>query len=292
MIAQQALITEHGPIAFWDARHGVLAARSCSAKCGSGTISLTSDGGRTFRVVLRTAQPVDSLQAVGSDGVLAQFDNGRALRTLNRGRTWRPFRLRFGASFATRKIGLGFRTSFLRNHLRLEVLATSDGGRTWRRRASPCVQAVAWSVLVDLVTQHRGWLVCLGQPGVGNEEKAVFRTTDGGRTWRAGAEIVMYPQRRSHGGIWSYGYPQGVSFAPDGFGILWESRGTLFVTRDNGRNWTAKPKVAQPEIDFGEGAAALPHGFGFVLLGRGAGPARLIVTKDYGRTWRVVHRWL
>jgi photosystem II stability/assembly factor-like uncharacterized protein len=134
--------------------------------------------------------------------------------------------------------------------------------------------------------------VCLGEGGVGNEEKAVFRTTDGGRTWRVGAEAVDFPRRRIHGGLWTYGYPLGLSFAADGFGLLWESRGTLFVSRDGGKRWRAEPKVAQPEIDFGRGASALPHGIGFVLLGRGGGPdARLLVTTNYGRSWRVVHRW-
>ena len=45
------------------------------------------------------------------------------------------------------------------------------------------------------------------------------------------------------------------SLIADGFGLLWESRGTLYVTRDGGTSWLAEPKVARPEIDFGGGAA-------------------------------------
>ncbi len=80
------------------------------------------------------------------------------------------------------------------------------------------------------------------------------------------------------------------------FGIIWESRGTLYVTRDGGRRWHALPKVAQPELDFGDwaDAGAHPQGTGFVLLQRSAGTGetwRLIETTDAGRTWRVVHRW-
>jgi photosystem II stability/assembly factor-like uncharacterized protein len=178
------------------------------------------------------------------------------------------------------------------DHLALELLATNDGGRTWRRRASPCTQAIASAALIDLVTPSLGWIVCLGQPGAGNQEKAVFRTTDRGQTWRAGAAVVVFPQRNVHGGIEGYGYPEGVAFAADGFGILWESRGTLYVTRDSGTNWLAKPKIARPEIDFGRGAAAFPDGRGVLLLGRGGGlPARLLTTDDAGRTWRLVRRW-
>jgi hypothetical protein len=65
------------------------------------------------------------------------------------------------------------------------------------------------------------------------------------------------------------------------------------VTRDGGTHWTAEPKVARPELDFGRGAAAFTGGRGFVLLGKGGGTsARLLATADYGRSWRLVHRWL
>jgi photosystem II stability/assembly factor-like uncharacterized protein len=178
------------------------------------------------------------------------------------------------------------------DHLVLELLTTTDGGRTWRRRASPCARAIAFGAILDLVTPSLGWIVCLGQPGAGNEQKAVFRTTDGGRSWRPGAAAVACPRRNAHGGLGSYGYPEGVAFAADGFGILWESRGTLYATRDAGTKWLAKPKVARPEIDFGRGAAAFPDGSGLVLLGRGGGlPARLLGTDDAGHTWRLVRRW-
>jgi photosystem II stability/assembly factor-like uncharacterized protein len=282
-------------IAFWDSRHGLLGTGTCpgaTGACREGTIELTSNGGRSFKLVLRTRHRIIGLSTIGPRGAIAQTDGGGSLRTLDGGRSWRPFRLRYGASFATPRIGLGFRSSMTHDRLALDLLATRDGGRTWRRRASPCAQTIASSALIDLVTPDLGWIVCLGQPGAGNQEKAVFRTTDGGQTWRAGAAMVVWPHRDVHGGIESYGYPQGVAFAADGFGILWESRGTLYATRDGGTTWLAKPKVAQPEIDFGRGGAALPDGRGLVLLGRGGGvPARLLATDDAGRTWRLVHRW-
>jgi len=283
-------------VAFWDSRHGLLGAGTCPGAiygaCRQGTIQLTSNGGRSLRVVLQTRRPVVELQTAGPGGAIATTDGGGSFRTLDGGRSWKPFRERFGASFATSRIGLGSRSYLVHDHLALALLATSDGGRTWRRGASPCRQAVSFGALIDLVTPSLGWLVCLGQPGAGNEDKAVFRTTDGGRSWRAGASEVTYPRPNVHGGLESYGYPEGVAFAADGFGILWETRGTLFVTRDAGSHWHAEPKVARPEIDFGRGAAAFAGGRGLVLLGRGGGlPARLVATNDAGRTWRLVHRW-
>jgi photosystem II stability/assembly factor-like uncharacterized protein len=78
--------------------------------------------------------------------------------------------------------------------------------------------------------------------------------------------------------------------AADGFGVIWESRGTLYETRDGGVHWIGLPKTARPEVDFGGSGTALAHGVAYVLLERG-GTSRLIGTRDAGRTWHVVHRW-
>jgi photosystem II stability/assembly factor-like uncharacterized protein len=278
-------------IAFWSAQRGLLGAGTCrDESCTRGEISLTLDGGRSFRLLLRTRRPVIDLETAGARSAIAVEDGGRALRTLDGGRSWQPFRLRYHARFATPEVGFGFRRVAVRNHDALLLLATTDGGRTWRRRPSPCTQALAFSALADLVTPALGWIVCLGEPGAGNESKAVYRTTDGGRHWHVGAEEVNWPRPRFHGGIESYGYPFGISFAPDGFGILWESRGTLYVTRDGGSRWTPEPRVARPEVDFGRGATAFARGRGLYLVAR-AGRPTLLATSDYGRTWRIVHRW-
>jgi photosystem II stability/assembly factor-like uncharacterized protein len=283
-------------IAFWDARRGLLGTGTCPGAihdvCTDGTVQLTSNGGRSFHLVLRTRRPVIALSTAGPRSAIARTDGGGSFRTLDGGRSWKPFPPSYGASFATPRIGLGFRRYMTHDHLALDLLATNDGGRTWRRRPSPCMRALAFGAVIDLVTPSLGWMVCLGQPGAGNQEKAVFRTTDGGRRWRPGAAAVYYPRRNVHGGLESYGYPQGVAFAADGFGILWESRGTLYITRAGGTNWLAEPRVARPEIDFGRGAAAFSDGRGLVLLGRGGHlPARLLLTDDAGRSLRLIRRW-
>jgi len=281
-------------VALWDSQHGLLGTGTCPGAiyegCRTGTIQFTSNGGRSFRVVLRTRRPVVELRTAGPGGAIATTEGGRSFRTLDGGRSWKPFRQRYDASFATSRIGLGFRGYVIHDHGALALLATSDGGQTWRRRASPCSQTITFGALIDLVTPNLGWIVCLGQPGVGNEAKAVFRTIDGGRSWRAGASARLVDDVR--GGLESYGYPEGVAFAADGFGILRESRGTLYITRDGGIHWHAEPNVARPEIDFGRGAAAFAGDRGLVLIGRGGGlPARLVATDNAGRTWRLVHRW-
>jgi photosystem II stability/assembly factor-like uncharacterized protein len=243
----------------------------------SKTVWLTSDGGHSFRVVLRTSTPIEGMQVFGHGGAIVDVHRPLALRTVDGGHTWRPFTHRFDADFATSRVGLGFRLGrfeFVRG-----LLLTRDGGTSWRPRKSPCARVVAFSAAVELVTPRLGWIVCAGQPGTGQQLKAVYRTTNAGRTWQ-----------RARGDLTSSGYAWGAAFARDGFGLVWESRGTLYVTRDGGERWTPKP-FARPEIDFGGGGAAFAGGHGFVLLTRGDSSARLFATGDFGRTWRLVHRW-
>ena len=239
---------------------------------------LTTDGGNSFRVVLRTSTPIAGMQAFGRAGAIVDLRRPQALRTLDGGRTWRRFTHRFDADFATPKTGLGFRTGrfeFVRG-----LVLTTDGGASWQRRRSPCERFVSFAAAVELVTPRLGWIVCAGQPGTGQQLKAVYRTTDAGKTWQ-----------RAHGDLTSSGYAWGAAFARDGFGLVWESRGTLYVTRDGGGRWTPKPRFARPELDFGGGGAAFAGGRGFVLLARGSRSPRLFATRDYGNTWRLVHRW-
>jgi hypothetical protein len=178
------------------------------------------------------------------------------------------------------------------------VELTSDGGRTWRVvfRAPRAVLAVSfdaggrlrWRTAPAATTQgpcarfdrradSGAWVLCIGQGGAGEGWKTVYRRTPSG------------PARC--GRLSRSGYAEGISMAPDGFGLVWESRGTLYVTRDGCAHWTALPRVAVPELDFGIAGAALPHGVAFVLLQRDAVHDRLLETTDGGRSWHVVHRW-
>ncbi len=256
-------------IAFWDMRRGLFAR--------GGTVSLTTNGGRTFRVVLRTRR-VTGMQTFGRGGAILDLDNGRSFRSLDGGLRWARFRHRFDADFLTAEIGMGYRAGqfeFVKG-----LVSTRDGGKSWQPLSSPCPRFASFSAAVELVTPTLGWIVCAGQPGAGQQLKAVYRTSDGGGTWR-----------RLSGALSGSGYVYGASFARDGFGLIWEGRGTLYVTRDGGSRWTAKPRVAKPELDFGAGGVALSGGRGLVLLWRGDRSERLFATRNFGHSWQLVHRW-
>ena len=284
------LVTVPDSIVFWNVHDGLFAASQCPGQavvCDRVVVELTTDGGRTSRVVFRTKQRSLSLQTVGAEGAIAGTANGKAWRTLNRGRTWQPFHSRFAVDWLNPQIGIRFHSYAAHSRGALAMFVTRDGGSTWERRSDPCKQAVSFSGFADLLTSQRWWIACIGEGAAGNENKAIYSTEDGGRTWKAGAASVLNSAR---GGVGSYGYPAGLAFAPDGWGLLTESRGTLYVTRDGGMHFRGEPHVARPETDFAGGAAAFSGGSGYVLLFDNP-RSRLIETHDYGRSWQVVRRW-
>jgi hypothetical protein len=233
-------------IAFRDPSHGIIGTgwQACAGQGGAfgckpqGTISLTSDGGRTWHVLLRTPRPV---VAVSVQGVheQARFDDGETIGSSDGGLHWAPV-----------------------------VVPPATGV------ASPCPAGSQAFVVVD-------WAVCASQASAGNQAKLVYRLGVNG--WR----------RLAARGLSGYGYVAGLAMARNGFGIIWESRGTLYVTRDAGSHWIGLTRVARPEVDFGTSAVVLPHGVGFVVLTTNGGSEmrRLLETTDAGRSWRIVHTW-
>ncbi len=248
-------------VAFRDAKHGLLGTgwTACAANSGfgcrpQGTISATSDGGHTWRVLLATNQAVVSVSIAGHVE-WARFADGVAVRSLDGGRTWR-----------------------------VHPPPTSS--------PTPCPKGANFYKANQVVSTPNGkkWALCVGVAGTGNQSKAVYKLVAG--HWKRIASTAFPGSGPTYGGISSYGYPEGLAMADDGFGLIWESRGTLYVTRDGGYQWTGLPKIAVPERDFGHSGAVLPGGIGFVVLALGGREVRrLIETNDSGRTWHTVHRW-
>jgi hypothetical protein len=228
-------------VAFEDRLHGELGL--ASAHCGRckprGAIAVTSDGGKTWRVVRRIDRRVVAV-AFFHDAYYVQLENGR-------------------------------------------LVSGQSGSRNVFDGYCPKRWTAGFSADIVDTNIDTPWSICVGQPGAGNQAKAVYR----------GKKRVAYTPFAAHGGyggISIYGYPVGIAGTHSGFGIIWETRGTLYVTRDGGRHWHALPKVAQPELDFGQWADVVWGRLGFVLLLRN-GHSRLLETTDAGHEWRVVHRW-
>jgi len=154
------------------------------------------------------------------------------------------------------------------------VYKSSDGGRTWRNVGLHDTRHIG-DILIHPTNPDIAWVAALGHAWGPNEERGVFKTTDGGKTWRkvlyksskAGAvDLAMDPhypdvlyatiwqtQRHPHM-LWSGGEDSG----------LWKST-------DGGEAWT--------EITRNKG---LPQDMTLGKLGVAASPAQA------GRVWAIV----
>lgn len=276
-------------IAFWTLKDGMVSGFELRADGGWGRarVDVTHDGGRSWRPVwkgrLARAEPVIATVRGGRDGWIA-LPSG-VLRSRDRGRTWskvsaRPNLLRL--SFANAHVGWALWTPRSKEGPRF-LLVTVDGGTTWRNRPIPPCSIAA---LISLVSPAKGWLACGGLPGAGNQGKRVFKTVDGGRTWRLRSGVTIAGSNQvgnlSHGG-----YLAALSFLPNGHGWLGVRRGNFVSTRDGGVHWSVLP-VSRPESVEAYAASLLGDREGLALFQY---VRTLRVTRDGGRTWRVVHRF-
>ena len=301
-------------LAFWSGNRGLVAtgtARPCA-----GAVSLTTDGGRSFRVLLRTRGPVEWVTTAGQDDAWALVEtckslqvNGnsavryRLLSTVDGGRSWRtlPPSEAFNPSFASATRGYAVAvplapSGFIGLAGGKRLLATSDGGRIWRSLPGRggCPQKMPIGV-VDSPSLAGTWVLCVGGAGAGAEYKAISFSHDGGRAWRLLVNVGISAHEPIDG-ISSLGYPLGLSFSRAGFGLLWEDRGLLYVTRDGGRRWQPTG-VLTPDVNYGISGAVLSGSDAFLLrsgrasVGNGPQEIELLRTVDQGQGWTVVHRW-
>ncbi len=198
---------------FWNPQVGLLGVGRCGAggrPCHRGGIELTTDGGRTYRLVHLTRDRITVLFRVGSRGALAVASTGAAQLTLDRGRTWKKVRRKADITWATPRIGL--RSGTGNDGFTVKLSSTHDGGKTWQSVRSPCGTGgpFAW---VSLPTPKRWWLLCEGVPDAGPTAKAIFFTPNAGKSWKPGASTA-------NGGLGARGFESILEFAPDGFGFL------------------------------------------------------------------------
>jgi photosystem II stability/assembly factor-like uncharacterized protein len=260
---------------------------------------VTDDGGRTWHVVSRGASYIYDVAVSGTSDVWV-LSGACAMGTCDihvlfsgdGGRTWT--RISSGdlkdLSFASASEGWGVGNLFPNGSQGIE--STSDGGRTWRSVPVPCPPAAAAASDVTFVSSTQGWLLCTGEGGAGNEDRAILETTDAGRTWSTVAQSMLGGPA-SGSGLTISGYPTGIFFLPDGHGWMWAERGVgMQVTTNGGHSWRTIGTVPNGADTSMGSAWFLSDTTGFALLTNGNRQAtQLIETLDGGMTWHVVHSW-
>lgn len=159
-----------------------------------------------------------------------------------------------------------------------QLVVTHDGGQTWQTLAQPegDVKSIFFRTLLE------GWLLAGTQPGAGSQPKAVYHTTDGGRTWvRLAASREWDQTVGQDGGITDSGYLGPMVFTTPRDGWIASARGGLLHSADGGKTWTPAPIDAHYFVDV---HFADPRD-GWALSIEDPG---LWATSDGGKTWRSI----
>jgi photosystem II stability/assembly factor-like uncharacterized protein len=149
----------------------------------------------------RCIGPFRAGRTVGATGVPGQpnvfyigVNNGGVWRTTDYGHTWRPiFDDQPTGSIGDLAIApsdpniiyVGSGEGLQRPDLSTGdgIYKSSDGGKTWRNVGLSDAQQIA-SVIIDPKDPNRVFVAALGHPYGPNEERGVYRTVDGGKTWQ------------------------------------------------------------------------------------------------------------
>lgn len=169
-----------------------------------------------------------------------------------------------------------------------------DGGRTWQHLGLEKTERIH-RVIVHPRDSRVAWVAAMGQAWGENPERGVFKTVDGGKTWRkvlyvdertGCADLVVDPSNpnKLFAAMWDYRrWPWFFRSGGPGSG--------LFVSHDGGESWKRLTEEdGLPKGDLGRigiGIAASDPRIVYALVE--AQKNALLRSDDGGRTWRTVN---
>jgi photosystem II stability/assembly factor-like uncharacterized protein len=173
------------------------------------------------------------------------------------------------------------------------IYKSTDAGKTWKHSGLADTQAIA-RIRIDPSNPDIVYVAALGHPYGSNEERGVFRTKDGGKTWQK----VLY--RSNHSGAVD------LSLDPNNpkvlFAAIWDAYRTswslssggpesgLFKSTDGGDHWTeitrnpGLPKGIIGKIGVSISGADSDHIYAIVEAEDGG----VFTSDDAGATWKRV----
>jgi photosystem II stability/assembly factor-like uncharacterized protein len=260
----------------------------------------------------RLVGPYRGGRVVAVSGVVGQNDTyyfgavaGGVWKTTDGGLTWKPiFDKTKGASPAIGAIAVaesdpnviyvGTGEACIRGNIvgGNGVYKSIDAGATWKFVGLPDTHAIG-RLIVDPKNPDVAFVAALGHPFADNEERGIFRTRDGGKTW----EKVLYKDAKS-GGI-------DITFDPTNANILyaalWQAKRTpwsmdsggpgsgLYKSIDGGTTWKQLTGHGLPEGTIGRigvtVSGANPNRVWAVVEAEKGGIFR---SDDGGQTWHLM----
>jgi photosystem II stability/assembly factor-like uncharacterized protein len=272
-----------------------VSARVAWASGDRGTYLRTVDGGATWRAgVVPGAESLDFRDVDAFDErtayllAIGEGARSRIYKTTDGGRSWRlqftnPHPAGFFDCMAFWDERRGFAMSDPVSG-RFVVVTTEDGGRTWRETAAagmpPALEGegafAASGTCAAVEGRNNAWFGTGGPNGA-----RVFRTTDGGRTWRVSPAPLA---RGKSAGVFSlvfFDARRGVAVGGD-YTKEADGEAVAAYTEDGGRTW--RPVTGEGPGGYRSCVARFDTGRRTETL-VAVGPNGADVTTDGGRSW-------
>ncbi len=169
-----------------------------------------------------------------------------------------------------------------------------DGGRTWKRMGLEKTERIH-RIALDPRDPDVAYVAAMGRLWGENPERGVFKTTDGGKTWKrvlhvdertGAADLVMDPENpnKLFAAMWEHRrWPWSFRSGGPGSG--------LYVTHDGGESWRRLTEDdGLPAGELGRtGLAIAPSNPRIVYALVEAKQTALARSEDGGRTWKLVN---
>ncbi|MCS6904898.1 MAG: hypothetical protein RML72_00745 [Bacteroidia bacterium] len=175
------------------------------------------------------------------------------------------------------------------------VYKTLDGGKTWRFLGLEKTEHIA-RIIIHPHNPDIAWVAALGTTWGENPERGVFKTTDGGKTWKkvlyvdertGAADLAIHPANpnRLIASMWEHRrWPWFFKSGGKGSGI--------YCSYDGGETWKKlTTKDGLPEGELGRaGIAYARSNPNVVYMLLEAKESALLRSEDGGQTWKTVNK--
>lgn len=170
------------------------------------------------------------------------------------------------------------------------VYRTTNGGETWEFKGLPNSERIA-RIIIHPQNPDVVFVAAQGQLWSPNQERGVYQTTDGGKTWNRTlfvdentgcADLIMHPQNPNvlYAAMWDH-RRQPHTFRSGGKGS------GLYKSVDGGKTWNKLTKNGLPDTEMGRIALAIspvaPY-YTYVLIE--TEKTALYRSDDDGKTWK------